>query len=123
MRITVHLDTFAHAGPSAYAIVWLDFDEQKWSCEGHYAMAMPSWGTLARTGDGIRLAVPDASRPLVVLDGFASGNAQAPTVGASGMARWYPHAHHAPDAGRWRVQCLDTEQAEPEHRLFADDAC
>ncbi|WP_176049719.1 DUF3564 family protein [Burkholderia sp. BCC1644] len=122
MRITVHLDTFAHAGPAAYAIVWLDFDEYKWSCEGHDAMAMPSWGTLARAGNGIRLAAPDSDHPLIVLDDFLSANAKAPPTGASGIARWYRHAHHTQEAGRWHVQCIDTEQAEPEHRLFADDA-
>jgi hypothetical protein len=122
VRITVHLDTFDSADPSAYAILWLAPAEHKWSCEGHAGMHLPAWGMLEPADNGVRVTAPDVAHPLFVLDDFAYGSGQDPYEGASGEARWYRHAHHTPVTGHWHVQCVDTESTEPEHRLFADDA-
>ncbi|MDR8727952.1 DUF3564 family protein [Burkholderia pseudomultivorans] len=121
MRLTVHLDTFGHDTPSAYAIVWLDTGERKWSCEGHADMRLPGWGVLSTAGRDVRLAAPDAGHPLFVLAGFLEADGTPPATGAAGEARWCRHAHHAPTVGRWHLQCVDKTAVDAEHRLFADD--
>ncbi|KWI59785.1 hypothetical protein WT72_10580 [Burkholderia pseudomultivorans] len=121
MRLTVRLDTFTDETPSAYAIVWLDTGERKWSCESHADMHVPAWGVVSATRGELRLAAPDADHPLFVLLDFLGADRRLPTTGATGEARWCRQAQHAPTIGRWRLQCVDGTAVEPEHRLFADD--
>jgi hypothetical protein len=121
MRITIHLDTFDCADPAVYAILWLDSDALKWSREGHAAIDIPVWGRLEQMNSGTRVVAPDNNRAACVLDGLDVVAANGPFEGESGRALWYRHAHHAPIAGKWHVQCVDDSNSSPENSVFADD--
>jgi uncharacterized protein DUF3564 len=121
MRITVHLDTFHCAVPSAYAILWLDLEARKWSREGHAGVELPEWGTLESAGTDTRITGQHAPQALCVLEGLDLSRRHAPFEGESGRALWYRHAHHAPVIGQWHVQCVDRTPSAPEHGVFADD--
>ena len=121
MRITVHLDTFDHADPSTYAILWLDKDTRQWSREGHAVIELPDWGVLECTREATKVLPPAGHRVLCVLDGLDLVSTIGPFEGESGRALWYRHLHHAPVEGHWHVQWIDETQSEPESGVFADD--
>lgn len=121
MRITIHLDTFDCADPAVYAILWLDRDALKWSREGHAGIAIPPWGRLDHASTGTRIVASAENHALCVLDGLDLATASGPFEGESGRALWYRHAHHAPVAGKWHVQCVDDTNLPAENSVFADD--
>jgi hypothetical protein len=121
MRITVHLDTFDGPDPSVYAILWLDREARKWSREGHAGIDLPEWGEFEASGADTRIDGQHTGHALCVLEKLDLSNFGRPYEGESGRALWYHRAHHAPIAGRWHVQCLDSTGSAPEHGVFADD--
>ncbi|AFI70286.1 Protein of uncharacterised function (DUF3564) [Burkholderia pseudomallei] len=118
MRITVHLDTFASTDPAAYAILWIDTTEHRWSREGHAGVELPAWGNVVCRGGTTRVTGADDPHSLCVLEGLDLGAKQGPFEGETGAAHWYPHAHRAPVVGAWHVQCIDETVAPAEHELF-----
>ncbi len=118
MRITVHLDTFASTDPAAYAILWIDTAERRWSREGHAGVELPAWGNVVCRGGTTRVTGADDPHSLCVLEGLDLGAKQGPFEGETGAAHWYPHAHRAPVVGAWHVQCIDETVAPAEHELF-----
>jgi uncharacterized protein DUF3564 len=121
MRITVRLDAFNCADPSVYAILWLDVQTRKWSREGHAGIDLPEWGTLEPVGPNTRIDASHPAHALCVLKGLNLSSRCGPFEGESGLALWYRNAHHAPVAGQWHVQCVDSTASAPEHGVFADD--
>ncbi len=118
MRITVHLDTFASTDPAAYAILWIDTTERRWSREGHAGVELPAWGNVVCHGGTTRVTGADDPHSLCLLEGLDLGAKQGPFAGETGAAHWYPHAHRAPVVGAWHVQCIDETVAPAEHELF-----
>ncbi|WP_438332926.1 DUF3564 domain-containing protein [Burkholderia pseudomallei] len=118
VRITVHLDTFASTDPAAYAILWIDTAERRWSREGHAGVELPAWGNVVCRGGTTRVTGADDPHSLCVLEGLDLGAKQGPFEGETGAAHWYPHAHRAPVVGAWHVQCIDETVAPAEHELF-----
>ncbi|CAJ3112345.1 Protein of uncharacterised function (DUF3564) [Burkholderia pseudomallei] len=118
MRITVHLDTFASTDPAAYAILWIDTTERRWSRESHAGVELPAWGNVVCRGGTTRVTGADDPHSLCVLEGLDLGAKQGPFEGETGAAHWYPHAHRAPVVGAWHVQCIDETVAPAEHELF-----
>lgn len=118
MRITVHLDTFASADPAAYAILWIDTAERRWSREGHAGVELPAWGNVVCRDGATRVTSADDSHSLCVLEGLDLGAKHGPFEGETGAAHWYRHAHHSPVVGEWHVQCVDETAAPAEHELF-----
>ncbi|VCT01019.1 Protein of uncharacterised function (DUF3564) [Burkholderia pseudomallei] len=96
VRITVHLDTFASTDPAAYAILWIDTTERRWSREGHAGVELPAWGNVVCRGGTTRVTGADDPHSLCVLEGLDLGAKQGPFEGETGAAHWYPHAHRAP---------------------------
>jgi hypothetical protein len=121
MRITVHLDMFAHSAPATYAILWLDRDAGKWSREGHAGLALPAWGPLALTPGRTAIGTPGGSAPCCVLEGLDLTATDGPYEGETGVALWLRDSLAAPVHGQWHVQWVDTDEATPEHSVFADE--
>lgn len=89
MRITVHLDTFASTNPAAYAILWIDTVERRWSREGHAGVDLPEWGNVVCRDGATRVTGADDAHSLCVLEGLDLGAKQGPFEGETGAARWY----------------------------------
>lgn len=121
MRITVHLDSFDHLDPTAYAIVWLDKSTGKWSREGHCAVALPPWGRFDVVEGNTRLSDATERHTVCMLEGLRFSADTAPFEGEEGAASWRANALAAPADGRWHVQWIDDTQVVAEHGLFADD--
>lgn len=120
MRITLHLDTF-DKDPCAYAILWVDDEQLKWSREAHVGLPLPEWGIVRTTPTETQILDQTGKQPLCTLEGLELGQVGGPFEGEIGKACWC-----APDSsnalhGDWHVQCLDSESTHPEFGLFADD--
>ncbi|HTH61663.1 MAG TPA: DUF3564 domain-containing protein [Paraburkholderia sp.] len=119
MRITVHLDTFDRVHPMAFAILWLDNDSRQWSREGHFGLELPEWGALQMDcGNTLVCAARDAA-PVCVLEGLDLNDPDGPFEGEIGRVQWCADRCRTLMTGHWRVQCIDIEQTEPEHSVFA----
>ncbi|AJZ59104.1 hypothetical protein OI25_3479 [Paraburkholderia fungorum] len=119
MRLTVHLDTFDRVHPMAFAILWLDKDTRQWSREGHQGLDLPEWGALhVDCGNTLVCGSHDAT-PVCVLEGLDLNDCNGPFEGETGRAQWCAERGRILMTGHWHVQCIDNEQAEPEHGLFA----
>ena len=121
MRITLHLDTFDRIDPNAYAILWLDNENHKWSREGHAGLQLPEWGKLRVDARGTLVCGRHDAHPLFILEGLAMQAQTGPFEGESGEALWYCSEHESGPcaAGHWRVQCVDEDTVLAEHNVFA----
>jgi hypothetical protein len=119
MRLTVHLDTFDRAHPMAFAIMWLDKDTRQWSREGHHGIDLPESGVLHVDCGNTLVCAPDGSAPVCVLEGLDLNDSDGPFEGETGRAQWCAKCGRDLLSGHWHVQCIDTDQIEPEHGLFA----
>jgi hypothetical protein len=122
MRVTVHLDSFDRFDPCAYAIVWIDTASGKWSREGHSGVALPAWGRCARVPEGTSLVAAEDSRGICTVEGLDLAASDGPFEGEDGRAQWHARERAEPLSGRWRVQCVDACERDPEESLFADEA-
>ncbi|MDR5762328.1 DUF3564 family protein [Caballeronia sp. LZ035] len=122
MRITVKLDGFEGAQSAAYAILWLDKETRRWSREGHQAVEVPDWGGLRAGTNGTMICGQHVEEPICVLERLDFDAPGGPCEGLAGRVLWYadgadganPHS-----TGRWHVQCIDREQIQAEHSVFA----
>lgn len=128
MRLTVHLSTFNRVNPCAYAILWLDREQHRWSRESHFGIDLPRWGTLNEHGHATEICAHLGEAPILVLEGLEFDDAGGPFEGETGSARWTcaPAESNveggAPGArGHWHVQCVDEATNAPENSVFADD--
>jgi hypothetical protein len=131
MRITIKLDRFDHADESAYAVLWLDNERGRWSREAHDGFELPAWGTWELAPIGTLLRSPDASAPIVMLDGLRlAAREYTPGIGqlatsAQGRAKFFRFDEsgvlRSADAGHWHVQCIDREPTIAEHEIFSDE--
>lgn len=121
MRLTVHLDTFDRVHPMAFAILWLDKEARRWSREGHFGLDLPEWGSLDTDGGNTLVCAPHSTVPVCVLEGLDIDNVEGPFEGEVGRAQWCAERGRNWSAGHWRVQCVDIEQTEPEHGMFAGE--
>ncbi|NML31889.1 DUF3564 domain-containing protein [Paraburkholderia antibiotica] len=119
MRLTVHLDTFDHVHPMAFVILWLDRDTRRWSREGHFGLDLPDWGRLQMDGGNTLVCAPHSMTPVCVLEGLDLRAADGPFEGEVGNVQWCAERGRQLMTGHWRVQCIDTEQTEPENSVFA----
>ncbi|MGN8137757.1 DUF3564 domain-containing protein [Paraburkholderia sp. 22099] len=119
MRLTVHLDAFDCTHPMAFAILWLDKDTRQWSREGHHGLDLPEWGTLQVDGGNTLMCGPRDATPLCVLEGLDLKDCSGPFEGETGRAQCCAERDRLLMTGHWHVQCVDNEQAQPEHGLFA----
>jgi len=119
MRLTVHLDAFDCTRPMAFAILWLDKDTRQWSREGHHGLDLPEWGTLRVDGGNTLMCGPRDATPLCVLEGLDLKDRSGPFEGETGRAQCCAERGRLLMTGHWHVQCVDNEQAQPEHGLFA----
>ncbi|NPT36855.1 DUF3564 domain-containing protein [Paraburkholderia xenovorans] len=122
MRLTVHLDTFDRVHPMAFAILWLDKDARKWSREGHLGLELPEWGTLHVDCGNTLVCGPHDTTPVCVLEGLDLNDRDGPFEGETGRAQWCAERGRTLMTGHWHVQCIDNEQVQPEHGLFASDS-
>jgi hypothetical protein len=121
MRITIHIDELNHPDPSAYAILWLDTQEHKWSREGHAVIDLPDWGMLVPHASNAGVTGPQGGRTLCELEGLDLSSRYGPFEGESGRALWHRCGHQTPLIGKWHVQCIDPSASLAEHGLFAGD--
>lgn len=119
MRLTVHLDTFDRVHPMAFVILWLDKDRRQWSREGHFGLDLPSCGALHVDCGNTLVCGPHDTAPVCVLEGLDLNDCSGPFEGETGRAQWCADRGRTLMTGHWHVQCIDNEQAEPEHGLFA----
>jgi hypothetical protein len=119
MRLTVHLDTFDHVHPMAFAILWLDKDTRQWSREGHQGLDLPEWGTLHVDCGDTLMCGPHGATPACVLEDLDLNHCDGLFEGETGHAHCCAERGRTLMSGRWHLQCIDTEQVEPEHGLFA----
>ena len=119
MRLTVHLDAFDCTHPMAFAILWLDKDTRQWSREGHHGLDLPEWGTLRVDGGNTLMCGPRDATPLCVLEGLDLKDRSGPFECETGRAQCCAERGRLLMTGHWHVQCVDNEQAQPEHGLFA----
>ena len=122
MRVTVHLDSFDRLDPSAYAIVWIDTESQKWSREGHAGVSVPEWGRYRCTPGGTVLLAGENLRDVCLLEGLYLAAPDGPFEGEGARAQWLSSVNAEPLEGRWQVQCIDESVPHPEDGLFADEA-
>jgi hypothetical protein len=54
-----------------------------------------------------------------LLDGIDLNDSDGPFEGETGRAQWCAESGRDLMSGHWHVQCIDTDQIEPEHGLFA----
>jgi hypothetical protein len=120
MRVTVKLDSFDHAGSSAYAVLWLDRETRRWSREGHDTIELPSWGMLRSAADGTGICGAERDWTILLLKGLTLESA-GPLEGAQGKAEYRAEEAAALEVGRWHVQCVDRDAIQAEHEVFADD--
>ncbi|MBA1363252.1 DUF3564 family protein [Burkholderia gladioli] len=118
MRITLHLDSFAHTRASDYAIVWIDTATRRWSREGQAGIELPAWGTLACENGGVRMMAQDKGSTHCSLEDLDLAAGSGPLEGQSGCAYWQPGGCREPVPGSWRVQCIDLSSTPPEHEVF-----
>ncbi|KAK45589.1 hypothetical protein BG58_16505 [Caballeronia jiangsuensis] len=139
MRITIKLDAFDHTSDSAFAVLWLDRENGRWSREGHDCLDVPTWGTWKSTSSGTQLFGPDASNAAFTLHGLRLGTPRSmhTAVGApeatahkewesqKGRADYFGcDASSEPrslSSGHWHVQCIDRESTIAEHEVFSDE--
>lgn len=121
MRLTVHLDTFDRVHPMAFAILWLDKDTRRWSREGHFGLDLPEWGGLHMDCGNTLVCAPHSTVPVCILEGLDLDDADGPFEGEVGRAQWCAERGRNWSTGHWRVQCVDIEQTEPEHGMFAGE--
>jgi len=119
MRLTVHLDTFDRIHPMAFAILWLDKDTRQWSREGHHGLDLPEWGTLHVDCGNTLVCGPHDTTPVCVLEDLDLNDRNGPFEGETGRAQWCGERGRTLMSGHWHVQCVDNEQVQPEHGLFA----
>jgi hypothetical protein len=119
MRLTVHLDTFDHAHPTAFAILWLDNDTRQWSREGHDGLDLPEWGTLHGDCGNTLMCGPHDTTPTCVLEGLDLNDCNSKSEGESGRVHLCAQPGRILMSGHWHVQCVDNEEVVPEHGLFA----
>ncbi|WP_027213416.1 DUF3564 domain-containing protein [Burkholderia sp. WSM2232] len=119
MRLTIHLHTFDRVHPMAFAILWLDLDTRQWSREGHLGLELPEWGTLQVDCGNTLVCSPEDSAPVCVLEGLELNDCNRRFEGETGRAQWCAERARTLMTGHWHVQCIDNEQAQAEHRLFA----
>ncbi|WP_321937859.1 DUF3564 family protein [Paraburkholderia sp. J8-2] len=122
MRVTVHLDSFDQLDPTAYAIIWIDTEERKWSREGHAGVTLPEWGQCSASPSGTSLLACEDQRDVCTLEGLDLGASDGPFEGECGAARLRAGMSAAPLDAHWRVQCIDGNVPDPEDGLFADEA-
>lgn len=139
MRITIKLDAFDHAGESAFAVLWLDRENGRWSREGHEWLDVPPWGTWKSASDGTLLLDPATSKALLMLHGLrlstsSDMRATKDTHQDVAQQRWEAQRGRADyfgcgtrnkacplDNGHWHVQCVDRESIIAEHEVFSDE--
>jgi len=118
MRLTVHLDTFDRVHPMAFAILWLDKDIRQWSREGHVGLELPEWGALHMDCGNTLVCAPNSAVPVCILEGLDLNDADGPFEGEVGRVQWCAERDRGLITGHRRVQCIDTEQTEPENGVF-----
>ncbi|MFM0326560.1 DUF3564 family protein [Caballeronia glebae] len=142
MRITIKLDAFDHAGESAFAVLWLDRENGRWSREGHECLDIPPWGTWQSTSGGTLLLDPATSNALLMLHGLRLSTTgdmlpAEDTVQEVAHKKWEAQGGRADyfgcggssgsseprpsDKGHWHVQCVDRERIIAEHEVFSDE--
>jgi hypothetical protein len=121
MRLTVHLDTFNRVNPMAFAILWLDKDTRQWSREGHFGLDLPSWGRLHVDCGNTLVCDPQSDLSLCVLEGLDLNQPEGPFEGEIGRVQWCADRNAGLATGHWRVQCIDTDQIEPENGVFTTE--
>ena len=119
MRLTVHLDTFDRVHPMAFAILWLDNDTRQWSREGHHGLDLREWGVLHVDRGNTLVGGAGGSAPVCLLEGLDLNDPDGPFEGETGRAQWCAERGRDLTSGHWHVQCIDTDQIEPEDGLFA----
>jgi|SRR6516225_7231497 hypothetical protein len=122
MRVTVHLDSFDHLDPSAYAIIWVDTGTKKWSREGHAGVSLSEWGQCCPSPGGTTLQACEDQREVCTLEGLDLATTEGPFEGECGDVRWSQRLNAGRLEGRWHVQCVDESVPDPEDGLFADEA-
>lgn len=120
MRITVLLDSFDCLDSSAFAIVWVDTETEKWSRESHHGVNLPTWGGWSITRGGVTLFEGETpQKTICTLEAFQLAT-DCPRENDIGRARWHIHTDGTTFIGRWQVQYVDKSETHPEESLFAD---
>ncbi|MCE4569179.1 DUF3564 family protein [Caballeronia sp. CLC5] len=139
MRITIKLDAFDHTSESAFAVLWLDRENGRWSREGHECLDIPVWGTWKSEAGGMLLLDAATSNALLMLHGLrlsTTGDGRSAEGALQNVAdkKWESQRGRADyfgcganseprplDHGHWHVQCVDRERIVAEHEVFSDE--
>lgn len=139
MRITIKLDAFVHTSESAFAVLWLDRENGRWSREGHECLDIPPWGTWTSEAGGTQLLDAATSNALLMLHGLrlsttGDGRSAEGTLQNVADKKWESQRGRADyfgrgatseprplDSGHWHVQCVDRESIVAEHEVFSDE--
>jgi hypothetical protein len=80
---------------------------------------LPEGGTLLADCGNTLVCAPHDPAPICILEGLDFDDRSGPFEGETGCVQWCAERGRTLMNGHWRVQCIDNEQAEPEHGLFA----
>jgi hypothetical protein len=106
MRITVHLDTFDRVCPCGYAILEINKQSHRWTCENQLALTLPKEGSLVATSTGTLLCRADRTH-ICLLEGLDAFADNGPFEGETGVAMWYANRGIQPAAGHWHVELAE----------------
>lgn len=114
MRLTIRINGSSPSIQQAFAVLWLDTDEHLWSREAHQGIDLPAWGKVKDVEGAVALCNADSGEALCKLQGLSFDNAPARADRKEGAAELGGRN----PSGAWRLQAVDDEQIQPEHRIF-----
>lgn len=117
MRLTILINGSDPTVNHDYAVLWLDTDEHRWSREAHEGIDLPPGGDLHDVDGVTTLCAPSADAPLCTLRGLSVDRRQR-VSSAEGSADWASSPARRPAKGFWRLQAVDRQTVQAEHRLF-----
>ncbi len=107
MRITVHLDTFDRVCPCGYAILEIDKQTHRWTCENQVGLTLPKEGPLIATSTGTLVCRQTDQAQECLLEGLDIFAPDGPFEGETGLAMWYGNQGIQPAAGHWHVELAE----------------